>query len=149
MIVQRGYKPAGNFHMPAPLAEPLGHYFYVMTNGYGAMPDYSAQVAPEDRWAIAAYIRALQLSQNASIADVPSGVKVESLADIAASEGLDRQLCRPMGIAAGNQRSGPSARTSSSSRTAGAAGDSQASKLSPATKAPDANATKTPAPGGS
>ena len=44
MIVQRGYKPAGNFHSARILAEPLGHYFYVMTNGYGAMPEYSAQL---------------------------------------------------------------------------------------------------------
>ena len=43
-----------------------------MTNGFGAMPDYRAQVAPEDRWAIAAYIRALQLSQRATMADVPA-----------------------------------------------------------------------------
>src|SRR5579875_3162183 len=65
MIVQRGYKPAGNLHDPRRLAEPLSHYFYVITNGYGAMPDYKAQIAVEDRWAIAAYIRALQSSQNA------------------------------------------------------------------------------------
>ncbi len=89
MIVQRGYKPAGNFHDAKRLAEPLSHYFYVMTNGYGAMPDYSAQLPPEDRWAVAAYIRALQLSQNATAADVPSGAKVDSLADIAVSEGYD------------------------------------------------------------
>ena len=72
MIVQRGYKPAGNFHDAKRLAEPLSHYFYVISNGYGAMPDYSAQLPPEDRWAVAAYIRALQLSQNATEKDVPS-----------------------------------------------------------------------------
>ncbi|MGC2299220.1 MAG: cytochrome c [Acidobacteriaceae bacterium] len=83
MIVQRGYKPAGNFHDAKRLSEPLSHYFYVMTNGYGAMPDYKAQVAPEDRWAIAAYIRALQLSQDAKSADVPAGAQVENLSDIA------------------------------------------------------------------
>ncbi len=73
MIVQRGYKPAGNYHDARRLAQPLSHYFYVMTNGYGAMPDYSAQLAPADRWAVAAYIRALQLSQNAKESDVPAG----------------------------------------------------------------------------
>jgi cytochrome c553 len=82
MIVQRGYKPAGNFHDAKRLSEPLSHYFYVMTNGYGAMPDYKAQVTPEDRWAIAAYIRALQLSQNAKTTDVPAGAQVENLNDI-------------------------------------------------------------------
>ena len=86
-IVQRGYKPAGNLHDQVRLAQPISHYFYVMTHGYGAMPDYSAQLAPEDRWAVAAYIRALQLSQAATTADVPSGQPVQSLKDLAASEG--------------------------------------------------------------
>jgi len=52
MIVQRGYRPAGNFHTPRLMAAPLGPLLHVMTNGYGAMPDYRAQVAPQDRWAI-------------------------------------------------------------------------------------------------
>jgi hypothetical protein len=52
--------------------------FDVITSGFGSMPDYSAQIAPRDRWAIVAYIRALQLSQSASAADVPSGQKVPS-----------------------------------------------------------------------
>lgn len=65
MIVQRGYRPAGNFHEDRLRTAPLGHFFSVMTNGYGAMPDYAAQLTPQDRWAVAAYIRALQLSQNA------------------------------------------------------------------------------------
>jgi hypothetical protein len=82
MIVDRGYKPAGNLHDAKRLSEPLSHYFYVMTNGFGAMPDYKVQVAPEDRWAIAAYIRALQLSQNAAASDVPAGAQVENLSDI-------------------------------------------------------------------
>ncbi|HTW49471.1 MAG TPA: cytochrome c [Acidobacteriaceae bacterium] len=87
MIVERGYKPAGNFHDAKRLAEPLSHYFYVMTNGYGAMPDYKAQIEPQDRWAIAAYIRALQLSQSATTADVPAGAQVQDLKDLAADEG--------------------------------------------------------------
>ena len=75
-IVQRGYKPAANYHDQVHLSQPISHYFYVMTHGYGAMPDYSAQLAPADRWAVAAYIRALQLSQAATIKDVPAGVTV-------------------------------------------------------------------------
>src|SRR5262249_47351124 len=55
---------------------PIGYFFDVMTNGFGAMPDYSQQVAPADRWAIAAYIRALQLSQHATEADVPAGTDI-------------------------------------------------------------------------
>jgi len=95
MIVQRGYKPAGNLHDPKRMAEPLSHYFYVMTNGYGAMPDYKAQVTPEDRWAIAAYIRALQLSQNATTADVPAGTQVQNLNDIAEKAGLPASYAGP------------------------------------------------------
>lgn len=87
MIVQRGYKAAGNFHSQRILAEPLSHYFYVMTNGYGAMPDYSAQLTPTDRWAVSAYIRALQISQASSESSVPAGVQVQNLKDIAEREG--------------------------------------------------------------
>jgi len=86
-IVQRGYKPAANFHDQVRTAQPISHYFYVMTHGYGAMPDYSAQLPPEDRWAVAAYIRALQLSQAATAQDVPAGQQVQSLKAIAESEG--------------------------------------------------------------
>jgi len=82
-IVQRGYKPAGNLHDQVRMAQPLSHYFYVMTHGYGAMPDYSAQLSPADRWAVAAYIRALQLSQAATVKDVPAGVTIRNLTDLA------------------------------------------------------------------
>src|SRR5271165_2204194 len=104
MIVQRGYKPAGNYHDAKRLAQPVSHYFYVMTHGYGAMPDYSAQLPPADRWAVAAYIRALQLSQAAKPTDVPTGVQIRNLKDIATSEEhpeyaqpwpCRRRRCRP------------------------------------------------------
>jgi len=65
MIVQRGYRRPPSYLDPKVLNAGIGHYYDVMTNGFGAMPDYAAQVAPRDRWAIAAYIRALQLSQRA------------------------------------------------------------------------------------
>jgi hypothetical protein len=87
MIVERGYSKAGNFHTDRLEKAPLGHFFSVMTNGYGAMPDYSSQLTPEDRWAVVAYIKALQLSQNATQADVPSGAQVQSVDDIAKAEG--------------------------------------------------------------
>ena len=90
MIVQRGYAGAGNFHTARLQAMPLGHFFNVMSNGYGAMPDYAAQLPVEDRWAVAAYVRALQLSQKATAADVASGAHVEPLADIAEREGFPR-----------------------------------------------------------
>jgi hypothetical protein len=88
MIVQRGYAHAGDFHTTRLETAPLGHFFHVISDGYGAMPDYSAQIAPVDRWAIVAYIKALQLSQKATQADVAPGSHVEPLASIAEKEGL-------------------------------------------------------------
>ena len=95
MIVERGYKPAANFHDPRHINQPISHYFYVMTNGYGAMPDYKAQILPQDRWAIAAYIRALQLSQNAKLSDVPAGEQVESLKTVAQQQGYPESDAGP------------------------------------------------------
>ena len=86
-IVERGYKPAANLHDQVRLSQPISHYFYVMTHGYGAMPDYSAQLAPADRWAVAAYIRALQLSQAATPQDVPTGMQIRKLSDLATEAG--------------------------------------------------------------
>jgi mono/diheme cytochrome c family protein len=97
-IVQRGYKPAANFHDQVRLSQPLSHYFYVMTHGYGAMPDYRAQLTPEDRWAVAAYIRALQLSQAATPADVPAGVQVRNLKDIASEQNLPAGFAAPWSL---------------------------------------------------
>ena len=74
MIPSRGFprKPP-SYHIERLRKAPLGYFFDVITNGFGAMPDYASQIAPRDRWAIVAYIRALQLSQDATSADVPAG----------------------------------------------------------------------------
>lgn len=72
MIVKRGYRQAANFHLPRYLSQPVGHYYDVISHGWGAMPDYAAQIEPADRWAIAAYIRALQYAQNATMTEVPA-----------------------------------------------------------------------------
>jgi mono/diheme cytochrome c family protein len=72
MIVLRGFPQPPSFHIDRLRQAPPGHYFDVMTNGLGVMYSYSARVSPEDRWRIAAYIRALQLSQQATIADAPA-----------------------------------------------------------------------------
>lgn len=87
MIVERGYKPAGNFQAAPILDKPISHYFVVMTHGYGAMPDYAAQISAKDRWAVAAYIRALQLSQHATIQDVPTGTNIQTLAEVSQQSG--------------------------------------------------------------
>jgi hypothetical protein len=74
MVVQRGFqrRPV-SFHDDRLRKIEAGFFFDVMTNGFGVMPDYRAQISPRDRWNIVAYIRALQLSRNASKADVPGG----------------------------------------------------------------------------
>jgi mono/diheme cytochrome c family protein len=71
MIPSRGYRRPPSYHTDTLRAAPNGHFFDVMTNGFGAMPSYAAQVPVTDRWAIIAYIRALQLSQHATVSDVP------------------------------------------------------------------------------
>ncbi len=71
MVVQRGLRQAASYHQDRLRQERLGYFFDVITNGFGAMQGYAEQVPVRDRWLIAAYIRALQYSQNASVTDVP------------------------------------------------------------------------------
>jgi hypothetical protein len=78
MIVQRGFRAPPSYHTDRLRKAPLGYLFNVMTYGFGAMPDYAEQVPANDRWAIVAYIRALQLSQAGTSADVPAGQHVPS-----------------------------------------------------------------------
>ena len=71
MVVRRGYRKPPSYAIDRLLAAPAGYFFDVITNGFGAMPDYRAQIPVPDRWAIVAYVRALQLSAHATLADVP------------------------------------------------------------------------------
>jgi|SRR5215467_12702291 len=77
-IPSRGLRRPPSYHIERLRKVPVGYFFDVMTNGFGVMPDYASQISPADRWAIAAYIRALQFSQNATAADIPPGQKVPS-----------------------------------------------------------------------
>lgn len=79
MIPQRGYRHPPSYHSDRLRKAPLGYFFDVMTNGFGAMPDYASQIPPDDRWRIVAYIRALQLSQNATVAET-AGHQIPSAA---------------------------------------------------------------------
>jgi mono/diheme cytochrome c family protein len=72
MVVQRGFRQPPSYHIDRLRAAPIGHFFDVVTNGFGAMPSYSDQITPQDRWAIVAYIRALQFSQHVPVSEVPS-----------------------------------------------------------------------------
>jgi hypothetical protein len=75
IIVQRGFRQPPSLHLERLREAPIGHFFDVMTSGFGAMADYATQIPPQDRWAIATYIRALQLSQHATLTDVPAEVR--------------------------------------------------------------------------
>jgi hypothetical protein len=71
MVVRRGYRQPPSYHIDRLRQAPVGHFFDVITNGFGAMPDYRSQIPVADRWAIIAYIRALQLSGHATLNEVP------------------------------------------------------------------------------
>jgi mono/diheme cytochrome c family protein len=71
MVVRRGFPQAANYHTDKLRKAPVGHFFDVITNGRAAMPSYASRVDPDDRWRIIAYIRVLQLSQNARLEDAP------------------------------------------------------------------------------
>ena len=75
MIPSRGYRRPPSYHTDTLRAAKTGHFFDVITNGFGAMPSYAPQVPVNDRWAIIAYIRALQLSQHATINDLPANLR--------------------------------------------------------------------------
>ena len=77
MIVRRGYRVPPSFHIDRLREAPVGYFFDVITNGFGVMSSYVEQVPVADRWAIIAYIRALQLSQNANVNDLPENLKKE------------------------------------------------------------------------
>ena len=72
MIVQRGFRQPPSYHEDRLRNAPVGYFFDVMTHGFGAMQDYASQLPVADRWAVAAYIRALQVSQRATVDDVPA-----------------------------------------------------------------------------
>jgi hypothetical protein len=81
MIPQRGFRHPPSFHIARLREAPAGHFVDVIEAGFGAMMDHAARVRPRDRWAIAAYIRTLQFSQNATLADVPEGERPQLMGE--------------------------------------------------------------------
>jgi mono/diheme cytochrome c family protein len=77
MVVQRGYRQAQSLHIDRLRLAPEGYFFDVITNGFGVMPDYRAQITVEDRWRIIAYVRALQLSRQGATGDMPADMLEE------------------------------------------------------------------------
>ena len=84
MIVRRGFKQPQTFHSDRLREQPLGYFVDVMTNGFGQMSSYAHQVKPEDRWAIATYIKALQYSQNARVLELSAEDRQKLMAPAAA-----------------------------------------------------------------
>jgi mono/diheme cytochrome c family protein len=72
MVVLRGYRQAATYYSDKLMKAPVGHFFDVITNGFGAMPSYASRLDADDRWRVIAYIRALQLSESAKLTDVPA-----------------------------------------------------------------------------
>jgi mono/diheme cytochrome c family protein len=77
MIVQRGFKQPPSFHIDRLRNQVDGYFFDIMTNGFGQMPSYAPQIGEQDRWAIVAYVRALQLSEHATVNDVPDAERAK------------------------------------------------------------------------
>ena len=98
MIVRRGYKQPASFHDPRLRSSPPEYFVQVMTEGFGVMPAYAEEVSPEDRWAVAAYIRALQYSQNARLAElspaqrqaIESGLRQSTTVPPSGAQGVTR-----------------------------------------------------------
>ncbi len=77
MVVQRGFSRPPSYFDPRLRQVPLGHFYDVIKNGYGAMASYAVQVEPQDRWAIAAYIRTLQASRSVPVTEVPQADRAQ------------------------------------------------------------------------
>jgi mono/diheme cytochrome c family protein len=77
MIVERGMKRPPSYHIDRLRQSPNGYYYDVITNGFGSMYSYNAQIPPKDRWAIIAYVRALQLSRNAKASELPESIRAK------------------------------------------------------------------------
>jgi mono/diheme cytochrome c family protein len=77
MVVRRGYRQPSSFHVDRLRAQPAGYFFDAISHGFGAMPDYAAQISVKDRWAIVGYVRALQLSQNLPVTALPPDKRAE------------------------------------------------------------------------
>jgi mono/diheme cytochrome c family protein len=92
MVVLRGFRQPPSYYSDRLVHAPLGHFYDVISNGFGAMPSYASRVQSDDRWRIVAYIRALQLSESASLNDVPpdqrQNLAVEPPPRIAGSSGV-------------------------------------------------------------
>ena len=101
MVVQRGLRQAASFHQDRLRQEKVGYFFDVITNGFGAMPDYAAQIPVRDRWLIVAYVRTLQFSQHAPVNDLPPDQRAAIDASAEAGQGTTARPPTSAGATAG------------------------------------------------
>ena len=94
VVVQRGYTVPPSYHSDRLRAAPPGYLYDVIRRGYGSMPDYREQIPVDDRWAIAAYVQALQLSQHARLAELTSPRRTAAEKQLSPSEGSNRHSDR-------------------------------------------------------
>lgn len=87
MVVQRGFPQAASYHQERLRAMPVGYFVNVMTTGFGRMPSYAAQIPPEDRWAIAVYVKVLQAAQGTALEELPAEVRADAEAELAPGAG--------------------------------------------------------------
>jgi hypothetical protein len=108
MVVRRGYRKPPSLHQERLRTAEVGYFFDVMTNGFGVMPSYADQIPVRDRWAIVSYIRALQLSQNAGIAELPADqrAKVDGGASAAATPAAATSSVNPTGASSVSEPTG-------------------------------------------
>ncbi len=90
IVVQRGFTEPPTYHSDRLRSAPVGYFFDVITHGYGSMPDYAPQVPPRDRWAIVSYLRALQLSQHAPLAELPESARKAAETELEKQRGDQR-----------------------------------------------------------
>ncbi|NDJ84935.1 MAG: cytochrome c [Chloroflexi bacterium] len=88
VVAKEGFREPASYHSDQLRAQPVGHFYEVITNGQGTMYSYASRIAPEDRWAIVAYIRTLQLSQHASLEALPDDIKADFGSSDAATDAL-------------------------------------------------------------
>ena len=87
MVVQRGFPQAASYHQERLRAMPVGYFVNVMTTGFGRMPSYASQIPPEDRWAIAVYVKVLQAAQGTVLGELPAEARAAAEAGLAPGAG--------------------------------------------------------------
>ncbi len=109
-VVRRGFRQPPSYHIQRLKDAPVGHFFDVITNGYGSMPSYASRVPPDDRWRVIAYVRALQVSQGSTLNDVPADQRDHIEAQTISANGAQQPTNAPPANPAMPPQPGPGER---------------------------------------